>query len=138
MNNYKITKGNWSMLKRFADQESAEEWASENIEAPYTVEFDSVHEPLPVTIKLQQDIQFGESVVLQVLAENRDPQGPYYPFTVQESIEFATMVEPIEKLLKAGSIPHALLALQATNTGIKFPQERKDYYIGLLQSYINQ
>jgi len=137
MTTYKISKDNWSTYQNFNTLLECETWVSQILGEGYTIEVSPEQIPEPtLEEKLQNDIEFGSQLIETFLLDNRliTPS-----VTEQESVMLLNQFNSIERLAKLGDIKSTKILLEQTQTDVRiFTQERKDKYMGMINSYLGQ
>ena len=137
MTTYKISKDNWSTYQNFNTLLECETWVSQILGQGYTIEVSPEQIPEPtLEEKLQNDIEFGSQLIETFLLDNRliTPS-----VTEQESVMLLNQFNSIERLAKLGDIKSTKILLEQTQTDVRiFTQERKDKYMGMINSYLGQ
>ena len=135
MNTYKIYKEGHYFFKQFENLEDAQQYA-QNIGQEYNA--DLAQEQI-ATIELTleekkaQDISFGDNVLFQFLVE--EEQNNNAP---EISASILAKFSSVKEFLKLGAIKAARYYLSLVVVDQYFDQTRKDKYLAILDSYLNQ
>lgn len=135
MTTYKISKDYWSTYQNFNTLLECENWASEKLGEGYTIEVSSeqIPEPTPEE-KFQFDKDFGKQLIDTFLIDNRLITPSVTP---AESLQLLNQFQSIEKLASLGDIKSVQVLLnQIVVDDRLFTQERKDKYMGMINSYL--
>ena len=138
MMTYKISKDFWSVYKNFNSLQDAEQYAN-TLGQGYTTELAPAEyqiPPLTPQQKLDNDIIFGNQLIVEFLVDNRliTPA-----VDEQESIQLLNQFNSIERLAKLGDIKSVKILLEQTQTDVRiFTQDRKDKYLNLINNYLAQ
>jgi hypothetical protein len=133
---YKISKGAWSTYKNFNTIIEAQDWTYLNLGADYIVEIspDIQIEPPSKEEKFYLDKNFGLMLVDMFLVDNRMIEPAVTP---SESLQLLSEFSDIEKLAALGDIKSVQILLGGIQTDIRlFTQERKDKYLNMITSYL--
>jgi hypothetical protein len=133
---YKISQGSWATYQLFNDILEAELWTLSNLGTGYTVEVSTDVQITPPTPeeRLQQDIQFGLSLIDMFLLDNRLITPPVTPV---ESLNLLSEFNNIEKLARLGDIKSVSILMNGVQTDNRiFTQERKDKYMSMINSHL--
>lgn len=137
MTTYRIYKNDWSTYKNFNTSQDCETWMLTNLGDDYEYMISSEQIPEPTTeSKLQNDKQFGEYLIDRFLIENRliTPS-----ITPSESLQLLSEFDNIEKLARLGDIKSVNTLMQNIDVDMRlFTQERKDEYLQIINSYLQQ
>jgi hypothetical protein len=136
MNTYKISKDTWSTYQLFSDLQAAESWTISNLGTGYTVELspDVQIPPLLPEEKLLNDKNFGAMLIEMFLLDNRLITPSVTP---SESLQLLSEFSNIEKLASLGDIKSVSILLNGIQTDTRlFTQERKDKYMSMINSYL--
>jgi hypothetical protein len=133
---YKISQGSWTTYKLFNDIVEAEQWTLTNLGTGYTVEVstDLQIEPITKEERFYNDKNFGLMLVDMFLVDNRMIEPAVTP---SESLQLLSEFSDIEKLAALGDIKSVQILLGGIQTDIRlFTQERKDKYLNMITSYL--
>jgi hypothetical protein len=136
MTTYKISKGAWSTYKNFNTIIEAQDWTYENLGLDYVVEIslDLQIEPITKEERFYNDKNFGLMLVDLFLVDNRMIEPAVTP---SESLQLLSEFSDIEKLAALGDIKSVQILLGGIQTDIRlFTQERKDKYLNMITSYL--
>lgn len=136
MNTYKITRGGWVTYQTFNTIEEAQAWAFEKWgdEAVVTLSTDYIITPPTPEEKFQFDKDFGKQLIDTFLIDNRLITPIITP---AESLQLLNQFQSIEKLASLGDIKSVQVLLnQIVVDDRLFTQERKDKYMGMINSYL--
>ena len=136
MNTYKISKDTWSAYQLFSDLQAAESWTISNLGIGYTVELSADIQVTPVSPeeKLMNDKNFGAMLIEMFLLDNRLITPSVTP---SESLQLLSEFSNIEKLASLGDIKSVSILLNGIQTDTRlFTQERKDKYMSMINSYL--
>jgi hypothetical protein len=132
---YKVSKLNWSTLVNFNSYEECENWVLEKLGVGYTIIVSPEQIPeLTAEEKFKSDKQFGIQLIDMFLIDNRliTPS-----VTSTESLQLLNQFQTIEKLSSLGDIKSVQVLLnQIVVDDRLFTQERKDKYMGMINSYL--
>ena len=139
MQTYKITDTDnpfWGLYKNFVSLQDAQTYTN-TLGSTFSVELASpeyqIPEPTPEE-KLKNDIEFGNQLIDIFLLDNRliTPS-----VTSVESLQLLNQFQDIEKLASLGDIKSVQVLLNQVNIDNRlFTQERKDKYMGMINSYL--
>lgn len=133
---YKISKGAWATYQLFNDILEGEQWTLTNLGEGYLVEIspDVQIEPITPEERLNNDIQFGLSLIDLFLLDNRLITPSVTPV---ESLTLLSEFSNIEKLARLGDIKSVSILMNGIQVDNRiFTQERKDKYIQMINGYI--
>ena len=136
MNTYKIFKDSWATYQNFNSLQEAQDWTLLTLGDGYDVILSPDMQITPPTPeeRLQQDIQFGLSLIDVFLLDNRLITPPVTPV---ESLNILSEFDNIEKLSRLGDIKSVQILLGGMQTDIRiFTQDRKDKYLNMISSYL--
>ena len=131
MNEYKIYKDNWAVLKNFDSMFQAQIYA-ESLGAGYSVEYVGPYTPPSTDEKIQQDIAFCTELTDRFLKENRDAG-----ITTDQSAMLLAQFKDIMSMAQVGAVPSVYALLDKVVVGEIYTQERKDRDLADLQNYMN-
>jgi hypothetical protein len=139
MQTYKITdtdNPNWAAYKNFVSLQDAQTYTN-TLGSTFSVELASpeyqIPEPTPEE-KLKYDIEFGNQLIETFLVDNRLITPSVTP---SESLQLLNQFQDIEKLASLGDIKSVQVLLNQVNIDNRlFTQERKDKYLGMINSYL--
>ena len=133
---FKISRGNWSTYQSFNTIEEAQAWAFQKWgdEAVVTLSTDYIITPPTPEEKLGLDKDFGAQLIEMFLLDNRLITPSVTP---TESLQLLGDFQSIEKLATLGDIKSVQVLLGGVQTDARlFTQERKDKYMELVNSYL--
>lgn len=137
MKTYKATNGTITYSNNFVDLESAEVAFSSLINQGYIVSLADINEQIPPITpeqRLESDLQFGNQLVKEFLKDNRLITPIVTP---SESLQLLSEFNNIEKLANLGDIKSVSILLNGIQTDPRlFTQERKDKYMSMINSYL--
>ena len=136
MTTYKISKDSWATYQNFNSLQEAQDWTLLNLGSGYTVELSPDMQITPPTPeeRLQNDIQFGLNLIEMFLLDNRLVTPSVTPV---ESLNILSEFENIEKLSRLGDIKSVKILLGGMQTDMRiFTQDRKDKYLNMISSYL--
>ena len=139
MQTYKITDTDnpfWGLYKNFVSLQDAQTYTN-TLGSTFSVELASpeyqIPEPTPEE-KLKYDIEFGNQLIDIFLLDNRLITPSVTP---SESLQLLNQFQAIEKLASLGDIKSVQVLLnQVIIDDRLFTQERKDKYLGMINSYL--
>jgi hypothetical protein len=139
MQTYKITDTDnpfWGLYKNFVSLQDAQTYTN-TLGSTFSVELASpeyqIPEPTPEE-KLKYDIEFGNQLIDIFLLDNRLITPSVTP---SESLQLLNQFQAIEKLASLGDIKSVQVLLnQVIIDDRLFTQERKDKYMGMINSYL--
>lgn len=137
MTTYRIYKNDWSTYKNFNTSQDCETWMLTNLGDDYEYMISSEQIPEPTTeAKLENDKQFGQYLIDKFLIENRN----FTPtINENESLYLLNKFSNIEKLARFGDIKSVNALMQNIDVDMRlFTQERKDEYLQIINSHLNQ
>ncbi len=82
---------------------------------------------------LQQDITVGENLVLEFLADNRNP---IYSFDVAAVNALLTKFSKIKVVLESGDVKNAKKMIEVIPPDSVFTEERKNKYLQIISDYL--
>ncbi len=139
MQTYKITDADnpfWGLYKNFVSLQDAQTYTN-TLGSTFSVELASPEYQIPeptLEEKLKNDIEFGNQLIDIFLLDNRliTPS-----VTSVESLQLLNQFQDIEKLASLGDIKSVQVLLNQVNIDNRlFTQERKDKYMGMINSYL--
>lgn len=107
------------------------EWIEFNTQEEYEAYIRSISNPVQATT-VEQDIEFGKSLILKYLEENKR-----LDLATIDSIGQLQKFSSIKMLLEVGAIGAARDILSTVEPDQWFTQERKTNYLELLNVYLN-
>jgi len=137
MTTYRIYKDYWSTYKNFNSAQDCEAWILANLGNGYDYEVSP--QQIPETTpeeRLESDKQFGLSLIDKFLIENR-----YFnpPITDNESLSLLYEFSDIERLARLGNIKGVKALMENIQVDARlFTQQRKDEYLEIINSYLQQ
>ena len=139
MQTYKITDTDnpfWGLYKNFVSLQDAQTYTN-TLGSTFSVDLASpeyqIPEPTPEE-KLKNDIEFGNQLIDIFLLDNRLITPSVTP---SESLQLLNQFQDIEKLASLGDIKSVQVLLNQVNIDNRlFTQERKDKYMGMINSYL--
>lgn len=132
MNYYKIFKGNWETIQKFATIEDAQAYAN-SLGEGYSVEFYAPYIPLTIQERLDKDLQFGQELVYVFVEDNR-----IMDITPTQSEAVLQKFRDILAFAQTGAITSINTYLPAIPVDEVFTQDRKDKYITMISDYLSQ
>lgn len=135
MTTYKISKDYYSTFQNFNTLQECEDWVLTNLGTGYTITISDTPliPPTPQEI-LQSDLQFGHYLIDEFLLDNRLITPSVTP---SESLQLLSEFDNIEKLASLGDIKSVSILLNGIQTDTRlFTQERKDKYMSMINSYL--
>ena len=132
MNYYKITKGTYSVLKRFDTLEEAQAFA-DTIGVGYSAEFYAPYVPITLQERLNSDLQFGQELIYVFVEDNR-----IMAITSAQSEAALVKFRDILAFAQTGAITSIATYMPAIPIDDVFTQERKDKYIQMISDYLAQ
>lgn len=139
MQTYKITNTdnpNWAAYRNFASLQDAQTYTN-TLGPTFSVELASPEYQIPEPTteeKLKYDIEFGNQLIETFLVDNRLITPSVTP---SESLQLLNQFQAIEKLASLGDIKSVQVLLnQVIIDDRLFTQERKDKYMGMINSYL--
>jgi hypothetical protein len=132
MNYYKITKGLYSVIKRFDTLEQAQAFA-DTLGDGYTAEFYAPYVPLTLQERLNSDLQFGQELIYVFVEDNRIME-----ITSEQSEEVLVKFRDILAFAQTGAVTSIQAYLPLIPVDDVFTQERKDKYIQMISDYLAQ
>jgi hypothetical protein len=136
MNTYKISKDNWATYQNFNSLQEAQDWTLVTLGDGYDVILSPDMQITPPTPeeRLRFDKEFGSNLVDTFLLDNR----LIVPaVTSNESLQLLSQFSDIEKLAILGDIKSVQILLGLVQTDMRlFTQERKDKYLDMISSYL--
>ena len=132
MNYYKITKGTYSVLKRFDTLEEAQDFA-DTLGDGYTAEFYAPYVPLTLQERLDSDLEFGQHLIYVFVEDNRIME-----ITSEQSEEVLVKFRDILAFAQTGAVTSIQTYLPLIPVDDVFTQERKDKYIQMISDYLAQ
>jgi hypothetical protein len=133
---YKISKDSWATYQNFNSLQEAQDWTLLNLGPGYTVEIspDTQIAPISPEEKLFNDKNFGVMLIEMFLLDNRLVTPSITPV---ESLNILSEFDNIEKLASLGDIKSVQILLGGVQTDVRiFTQERKDKYLNMISSYL--
>ena len=132
MNYYKITKGTYSVLKRFDTLEEAQDFA-DTLGDGYTAEFYAPYVPLTLQERLDSDLEFGQHLIYVFVEDNRIME-----ITSEQSEQVLVKFRDILAFAQTGAVTSIQTYLPLIPVDDVFTQERKDKYIQMISDYLAQ
>jgi hypothetical protein len=132
MNYYKITKGLYSVIKRFDTLEQAQAFA-DTLGDGYTAEFYAPYVPLTLQDRLNSDLQFGQELIYVFVEDNRIME-----ITSEQSEQVLVKFRDILAFAQTGAVISIQAYLPLIPVDDVFTQERKDKYIQMISDYLAQ
>jgi len=132
MNYYKITKGTYSVLKRFDTLAKAQAFA-DTLGDGYTAEFYAPYVPLTLQERLDLDLEFGQHLIYVFVEDNR-----IMAITSAQSEGVLVKFRDILSFAQTGAITSIATYLPLISVDDVFTRERKDKYVQMITNYLNQ
>ena len=132
MNYYKITKDNWSVVKRFDTLEEAQTFA-DSLGEGYTVEYIGPYIPPTVAERLDMDMNFCQDLITTFVYDNRE-----IGTTQEQNDALMAKFQTILAFAQVGAVESINAHLPTIPTDEVFTQERKDKYMQMITQYLAQ
>lgn len=132
MNYYKISKDNWSVVKRFDTLEEAQAFA-DSLGEGYTVEYVGPYVPPTVAERLDMDMQFCQDLITTFVYDNRE-----IGTTQAENDALMAKFQTVLAFAQVGAVESINAHLPTIPTDEVFTQERKDKYMQMITDYLAQ
>jgi hypothetical protein len=133
MNTYKIEKEGISYLKKFISLEEATQTVSQILGTGWTITLsdENIFESTPEQ-QLDNDINFGKSLIQQFLLDNRS----LGDIPVADQLSQLEKFKDINTLLNVGAIRASHSLINALQTDQYLTQQRKDNYLSKISEYL--
>jgi len=131
MNYYTISKGLWSVIKRFNTLEEAQAFA-DTLGTGYSAEFSSPYVAPTLQDRLNSDLQFGQQLIYVFVEDNR-----IMGITPIQSEAALVKFRDILAFAQTGAITSIATYLPSIAVDEVFTQERKDKYIQMIGDYLS-
>jgi hypothetical protein len=133
MNTYKIEKEGISYLKKFISLEEATQTVSQILGTGWTITLsdENIFESTPEQ-QLDNDINFGKSLIQQFLLDNRS----LGDIPVADQLSQLEKFKDINTLLNVGAIRASHSLINALQTDQYLTQQRKDNYLNKISEYL--
>ena len=132
MNYYKISKDNWSVVKRFDTLEEAQAFA-DSLGEGYTVEYVGPYVPPSVAERLDMDMQFCQDLITTFVYDNRE-----IGTTQEQNDALMAKFQTVLAFAQVGAVESINAHLPSIPTDEVFTQERKDKYMQMITDYLAQ
>lgn len=132
MNYYKISKDNWSVVKRFDTLEEAQAFA-DSLGEGYTVEYIGPYIPPSVAERLDMDMQFCQDLITTFVYDNRE-----IGTTQEQNDALMAKFQTVLAFAQVGAVESINAHLPSIPTDEVFTQERKDKYMQMITDYLAQ
>ena len=133
MNTYKIEKEGISYLKKFISLEEATQTVSQILGTGWTITLsdENIFESTPEQ-QLDNDINFGKSLIQQFLLDNRS----LGDIPVADQLSQLEKFKDINTLLNVGAIRASHSLINTLQTDQYLTQQRKDNYLNKISEYL--
>jgi hypothetical protein len=133
MNTYKIEKEGISYLKKFISLEEATQTVSQILGTGWTITLsdENIFESTPEQ-QLDNDINFGKSLIQQFLLDNRS----IGDIPVADQLSQLEKFKDINTLLNVGAIRASHSLINALQIDQYLTQQRKDNYLNKISEYL--
>jgi len=133
MNTYKIEKEGISYLKKFISLEEATQTVSQILGTGWTITLsdENIFESTPEQ-QLDNDINFGKSLIQQFLLDNRS----LGDIPIADQLSQLEKFKDINTLLNVGAIRASHSLINALQTDQYLTQQRKDNYLNKISEYL--
>ena len=129
MNIYKIYKSNWSVKKKYATAQEAQDFA-DSLGDGYLVELLGPYIPPSIEEKVVQDVEFCTFLTNRFIVENREAN-----ITEAESLELMQQFSSIMSFAQVGAVDSVYTLLQQVVVGRVYTQQRKDRDLQDIENY---
>lgn len=132
MNYYKIYKGDWYTIQKYASLEEAQA-AAAALGPDYGAEFYEEYVPPTIEQRLEMDLDFGSELVKTFVYDNRE-----MGTTQEQNDAILVKFRDILAFAQTGAIESINAHLPNIPTDDVFTQSRKDKYLNMVTVYLSQ